>query len=253
MTESKKEKARFIVAIVLFVTLIASLIYGIVRFIFAPSEILPDGEFVKIKSDYLLIITQCLLGMVVMLVPSFFKHKLKIMVPNAMCILYYIFLYCSIFLGEVANFYYMIPHWDTLLHAMSGAMLGAVGFLLVDWLNKDKDVKVQLSPIYLSVFAFAFALMVGALWEIWEFSFDTLLGLNMQKHTTEEGVALIGKAALDDTMIDIIIDALSALVVAVIGYFTNIKRRRVIVSEEDLREEDAFENSETENKEEAIV
>ena len=70
--------------------------------------------------------------------------------------------------------------------------------------------------------------MIGALWEIYEFSFDALLGLNMQKHTTAEGAGLVGKEALSDTMKDLIIDALAALAVAVVGLFQNlvVKKRR---------------------------
>jgi uncharacterized membrane protein YjdF len=103
-------------------------------------------------------------------------------------------------------------------------MLGALGFVLVDILNKDSKVAVDLSPFFVAAFAFCFALAVGALWEVYEFSFDAVLGLNMQKHTTESGVALVGKTALSDTMKDIIIDALAALVVSVLGYILNKRR-----------------------------
>jgi len=112
------------------------------------------------------------------------------------------------------------------LHTFSGAMLGALGFILVDLLNKDQKVKVDLSPFFISVFAFSFALAVGALWEVYEFSFDALLGLNMQKHTTEAGVALVGAEAVSDTMKDIILDALAALVVSILGFLANIKKTK---------------------------
>ena len=132
--------------------------------------------------------------------------------------MYYIFLYCAIFLGEVLQFYYLIPHWDTILHFFSGAMLGALGFILVSWLNDSEKVRVSLTPAFVALFAFCFALSCGAIWEIYEYVFDGLLGLNMQKFTTAEGVTLIGHAALMDTMKDIIVDALSALIIALIGY-----------------------------------
>ena len=105
-------------------------------------------------------------------------------------------------------------------------MLGALGFILVDWLNKDEHVKLSMSPVFVSIFAFSFALAVGALWEIYEFSFDTLLGLNMQKFKDEDGTLLIGAAALRDTMGDLIIDAIAAAAVTVIGTVTNIKRKK---------------------------
>ena len=218
MTEEKQRKAARIIGTILFVTLVLSVIYAVVRFIFAPSEISADAPYQKIKTDYLLMITQCALGILVMMLPTFIARKWKIVVPDTIVIVYFAFLYCAIYLGEVRNFYYVIPHWDTILHAFSGAMLGALGFVLVDILNKDVRVAVDLSPFFLALFAFCFALSVGALWEVYEFSFDAFLGLNMQKHTTESGVELVGKAALTDTMKDIIIDALAALIVSVLGY-----------------------------------
>jgi uncharacterized membrane protein YjdF len=224
LKEEKQKKAAKIIGTVLFVTLVMSVIYAFIRFLLAPSEI-PVGEpYRKIKTDYLLMITQCALGLLVMMLPTFIARKWKIVVPNTIVIVYFVFLYCAIYLGEVRNFYYTIPHWDTILHAFSGAMLGALGFVLVDILNKDSKVAVDLSPFFVAAFAFCFALAVGALWEVYEFSFDAVLGLNMQKHTTESGVALVGKTALSDTMKDIIIDALAALVVSVLGYILNKRR-----------------------------
>lgn len=217
--------ARGIIAFVLFLTLVFSVIFSLIRFIIAPDAI-PEGQpYEKVKSDYLLMLTQCFLGLVVMMLPTIITHKLRLMVPNAMCILYYVFLYCAIFLGEIFSFYYLIPHWDLYLHAMSGAMLGALGFILVDWLNKDEHVRLSMSPIFVSLFAFSFALAVGALWEIYEFSFDRILGLNMQKFRNEDGTLLVGANALRDTMEDIIIDAIAAASVAALGLMTNIKRK----------------------------
>lgn len=225
-TAAKKLTTRTIIAFLLFLTLVMSVIYSLIRFIYAPSEIPEGAPYEKIKSDYLLMLTQCFLGLLVMSLPSIITHKLNLMVPNTMCILYYIFLYCAIFLGEIFSFYYLVPHWDLYLHAMSGAMLGALGFILVDWLNKDEHVKLSMSPVFVSIFAFSFALAVGVLWEIYEFSFDSILGLNMQKFRNEDGTLLVGKSALDDTMEDLIIDAVSAATVAVIGLLTNIKRKK---------------------------
>lgn len=222
----KKFTSRGIIAFLLFISLILSVIYSLIRFIYAPAELGEGAPYEKIKSDYLLMLTQCLLGLVVMSLPSIITRKLNLIVPNTMCILYYIFLYCAIFLGEIFSFYYLIPHWDLYLHAMSGAMLGALGFILVDWLNKDEHVKLSMSPVFVSIFAFSFALSVGALWEIYEFSFDSILGLNMQKFRLEDGTLLIGKNALSDTMGDLIIDAISAATVAILGLLTNIKHKK---------------------------
>lgn len=226
--DSMREKmtARNIIAFVLFLTLVFSIVFSLVKFIIAPESLSEGAPYEKVKSDYLLMLTQCFLGLIVMSLPTIITHKLRLMVPNAMCILYYVFLYCAIFLGEIFSFYYLVPHWDLYLHAMSGAMLGALGFILVDWLNKDEHVKLSMSPVFVSLFAFSFAVAVGALWEIYEFSFDSILGLNMQKFKIEDGTLLVGQEALADTMEDLIIDSIAAAAVTVIGPITNIKRKK---------------------------
>ena len=218
------EKAKRVVATVLWISLILSILYAAVRVVAAPSSP-TDEEGVRLKSDYVLILIQCLLGLVVMTLPTFIEKRWRIVLPDTIVILYFIFLYCAIFLGEVFSFYYRIPHWDSMLHAFSGAMLGALGFVLVDFLNKDSHVKVSLAPFFISLFAFSFALSVGALWEVYEFSFDYLLGLNMQKHTTSNGIGLVGREALSDTMKDIIIDAAAALFISALGYVLNKRKQ----------------------------
>lgn len=218
MKTIQKEKLKKVIGTILLCTLVLSIGYAITMFILAPDSVADGQPYQKTKSDYLLMITQCVLGLIVMMLPTFISHRWKVMVPNTIVILYYVFLYCAIYLGEVRNFYYLIPHWDDILHGFSGAMLGALGFILVDLLNKDQTIRVQLSPFFVALFAFCFALAVGALWEVYEFTFDALLGLNMQKHTTQFGVALVGIEALWDTMWDIIIDAGAALMVSTIGF-----------------------------------
>lgn len=219
----RHERLSRITSRILFVSLILSVIYAIVRLCLAPSA--DEARLHQMsRSDYSLILLQCVLGLVVMGLPSLLEHKWSVPVPSFVCILYYIFLYCAIFLGEVMSFYYLIPHWDTILHAFSGAMLGALGFILVDWLNDAPGIHVQLSPLFVSLFAFCFALAAGAVWEIYEFSGDGLFGLNMQKYMTDKGVLLIGHEALTDTMKDIIVDAISAAVISILGYFSICKK-----------------------------
>ena len=253
MEGTKKEKARKVLGLILMISLSGALIYTLVRFIISPADRPDDALFFKIKSDYLLMFLQCLLGIAVMSLPSILNKKWNIVLPTTVCILYYVFLYCAIFLGEVFKFYYIVPHWDTLMHAFSGAMLGALGFELVDFLNKDSHVKVSLSPFFVSLFAFCFALAMGSLWEIYEFAFDSFLGLNMQKHTTWEDIPLVGRLALADTMKDIIIDAIAAFAVAAIGFVTNRKKRKDPIAatfkEAPHQEEEASEAAKTEEAE----
>ena len=71
---------------------------------------------------------------------------------------YFIFLFlCNLFGRGGENFYYIIPFWDLILHSFSGIMLGALGFTLVTILNDSKVIKINLSLIFVSLFAFCFA------------------------------------------------------------------------------------------------
>lgn len=182
------------------------------------------------RSDYVLMLLQCCLGVLALFLPSFLNKKFKIRVPSGMMIMYVIFLYCAIFLGEVRSFYYAIPFWDSILHFFSGGMLGCLGFSVVRILNSDKKVPVNLSPAFVSFVALCFAVTIGALWEIYEFTGDGLLGLNMQKYMLEDGTQLVGRAALSDTMKDIIVDFCGAGLFCLIGYFS-MKRKKPWINE----------------------
>lgn len=223
----RKYDAKTILSWILFASLVLSAIFTAVRLVMAPSAS-EAGEFDMQRSDYTLMLLQCLLGIVVMMLPSILERRWAIPIPNFIYVLYYIFLYCAVFLGEVFSFYYHVPHWDTILHVFSGAMLGALGFILVTLLNDNKRVRVELSPFFIALFAFCFAMAAGAVWEIYEYTVDTFMQLNMQKYMTEAGEILMGREALADTMEDIISDALAALAVSVVGYFSLKRERRQI-------------------------
>ncbi len=225
MQPKPRRSARDVLGIFLFITLALSVVYSLVRVILAPEAMTDADAYTHGRSDYMLMFLQCLLGLGVLSLPSIVSHRWKLGIPNFIYIMYYVFLYCAIFLGEVLDFYYLVPHWDTILHFFSGAMLGALGFILVNWLNDSEYVRVSLSPAFIALFAFCFALSCGAVWEIYEYTFDGLLGLNMQKFITASGEVLTGHAALRDTMKDIIVDALAALAMSIIGY-VSIKARR---------------------------
>ena len=167
-----------------------------------------------------LMLSQCILGIVAMLLPGMLENKFKIAIPSYMLILYTIFLYAAIYLGEVRSFYYNVPNWDNILHTFSGAMIGALGFSIVTLLNKTEKVPIVLSPLFVALFSFCFAVTLGVIWEFYEFTFDGILGLNMQKFALENGTQLIGRAALTDTMVDLFVDAVGAFIMSVIGYIS---------------------------------
>lgn len=217
MKRRKWPAPKTIVAIILAVVLAGSIVYSAICLALAPETSMDDS--VRVRSDYLLMLSQCCLGLAVMFVPSLLQKHWTWPIPDSMYILYFVFLYCAIYLGEVRNFYYLVPNWDTWLHTFSGGMLGALGFVVVGQLNEVRGVPVKLGPKFVCIFALCFAMTTGVLWEIYEFTADGLLGMNMQKFRLENGVELVGRAALRDTMKDLIVDFLGAAVVVGAGYF----------------------------------
>jgi len=210
---------RFIMRFVL-ATFILSTAYVIVRIILAPAVAPPSDIMIRVKSDYTLMLLQCVVGVAALFLPHILYKRAGLAMPAAMLIAYALFLYCAIFHGEVRSFYYVFPHWDTILHTFSGAALGALGFSLISLLNGSESVTFRLSPVFVAIFAFCFAVSLGVIWEIYEFTMDYILGTNMQKFALESGEPLIGQEALADTMKDLIVDAIGALAVAVIGFIS---------------------------------
>ena len=123
----------------------------------------------------------CLLTLVLFLLPSFLERKLKIELPNALEIVILFFIFAADILGEIREFYVLVPHWDTWLHTINGFLFAAVGFAIVNIFNEDKRIAMQLSPLSVALVAFCFSMTIGVLWEFFEWGADLLLGLDMQK------------------------------------------------------------------------
>lgn len=137
----------------IFLTLVLSVIYVVVEITIAPT-VAPDGNpHIRVKSDYVLKLLQCIAGVLAMLLLGLVRKKLHISIPSKMLVIYAVFFYCAIYLGEVYSFYFNIPHWDTVLHTFSGAMLGVIGFSIISFLNKTDHIPVNLSPLFVAVFA----------------------------------------------------------------------------------------------------
>ena len=124
----------------------------------------------------------CLLSLVLLFAPLFIQNKYEITLPDSLEISIYLFIFSAEILGEINNFYGIIHHWDTCLHTINGFLATAVGFSLVDLLNKNsKDI--NLSPFYLCLVAFCFSMTIGILWEFFEYGGDKLMKFDMQKDT----------------------------------------------------------------------
>ena len=197
----------------------------------------------------------CALSLVLMVLPSIISKKLKIVLPSTLEIIILLFIFAAEILGEIHSFYVRIPNWDTMLHTINGFLCAAIGFCLVDMLNRDDQFSFKLSPLYLAIVSFCFSMTVGVLWEFYEFGVDQLLGMDMQKDTmvhvinsvnldptrsntvihiqdivdtivvhsdgTQESLGLGGYLDLGiiDTMKDLLVNFIGAVVFSTIGYF----------------------------------
>jgi hypothetical protein len=137
--------------------------------------------------------------------PSLIQRNYRINLPLELESLVVIFISFSLFLGELRDYYTIYWWWDILLHSISSIVLAFVGFLILYVLYTEK--KIAAKPVTIMLFSFCFAVAIGALWEILEFSLDSIVGLNMQK------------SGLQDTMLDLIVDSVSAFVVSLAGFF----------------------------------
>lgn len=197
----------------------------------------------------------CVLTLILFTVPTILERRLKIDIPNTLEIIILLFIYAAEILGEIQAFYVYIPNWDTMLHTMNGFLCAAIGFSLLDILNRNEKVKFSLSPLYLAIVAFCFSMTVGVLWEFFEATIDHFLLLDMQKDTivntigsvmlapdgsnhpqvikdiadviivhsdgTQQALGLGGylDIGLLDTMKDLFVNFIGAVVFSIIGYF----------------------------------
>ena len=131
--------------------------------------------------------------------------------PNTLEIIIMLFIFAAEILGEISAFYTTFKHWDTILHTLNGFLCAAIGFALVDMLNRTEKFSLSLSPVFMSIVAFCFSMTIGVLWEFFECSMDQLLFLDMQKDTV---VTTISSVMLDPTggnkrvLIDNIVDTI---------------------------------------------
>lgn len=125
-------------------------------------------------------VLMCILALVLFTLPTIISEKFKIGIPSLLEGIIYLFIYSTAILGEINNFYGRIPFWDTILHTLNGFLCAGIGFSLVDLLNQNSK-RIKLSPLYIAIVAFCFSMTIGILWEFFEFSADYLTKTDMQK------------------------------------------------------------------------
>ena len=204
----------------------------------------------------------CLLVLLLFMLPLFIQQNFGIELPSTLEIIILLFIFASEILGELGCFFITYPNWDSILHTTTGFLCAATGFALIDILNRNSKIKFELSPVYVlrvafccSYAVFCFSMTIGVLWEFFEFGMDRLFLMDMQKDTIIHSitsvmldptnmnipvtigditsVAVNGQElgfggyldiGLYDTMEDLFVNFIGALVFSFIGYFY-IKRR----------------------------
>ena len=143
---------------------------------------------------------------IVAFLPMLVGYRLHVRIPAEFELLAVIFVYASLYLGDLHGYYLKYWWWDILLHTGSGLILGIFGFLLVYVMNEHEDLEMHMKPSFVSLFAFMFALGMGSLWEMFEFVLDQFVGMDTQ------GGSLV------DTMSDLIVDGIGAFIISILGY-----------------------------------
>ena len=116
----------------------------------------------------------CVLTLILFTMPALIERRLKVDLPDTLEIIILLFIFAAEILGEIRAYYVKFPYWDTMLHTMNGFLCAAIGFSLVDLLNRHDKATLRLSPFYMAVTAFCFSMTIGVLWEFAEFSMDQL-------------------------------------------------------------------------------
>lgn len=202
----------------------------------------------------------CLLTLILFALPTMLERKLDIDLPNTLEVIILLFIYAAEILGEIGAYYVTFPYWDTVLHTINGFLCAAIGFSLLDILNRNSRVRFHLSPLYLAIVAFCFSMTVGVVWEFFECTMDQLFFLDMQKDTvlqnfgtilldptggnhpvvlrgisdvivvfsdgSQKSLGLGGylDPGLLDTMEDLFVNFIGAMIFSVIGYFYVLSR-----------------------------
>lgn len=162
-------------------------------------------------------------GILIIVLIPFVLRLFRVVLPSPVTIAFNLFMLITVFGGTFMGLYINTNWWDKFNHTLSGVLLGLGGMFFLNALTRNNE-KVSAFGIFL--YAFAFAVMCGAVWEIYEFACDGLLGSNMQKFRNDHSlVEYVGREALIDTMMDIVVDACGAVVAGILCAVATSKNR----------------------------
>jgi len=223
---------------------VAAITYLLLRLI-----VIVSGVVAALRGDYENVFI-CVLTLILFMLPSVVEHRFGVELPDTLEIVILFFIFATQILGELSAWYVRFHGWDTLMHTINGFLCAAVGFSLVDLLNRSERIGVRLSPFYLALVAFCFSMTVGVVWEFFEYGMDRFFLMDMQKDTVihtisstmldptksnhtvvisgisdalvnGESLGLGGylDVGLNDTMKDLFVNFIGALVFSIIGFF----------------------------------
>ena len=133
----------------------------------------------------------CLLTLVLFLLPTIFERRLQIDLPDTLEIIIMLFIFAAEILGEIRAFYTTFQGWDTMLHTINGFLCAAIGFSLVDMFDRNERFSLTLSPVFMAIVAFCFSMTIGVLWEFFECAMDQLFLLDMQKDAVVNSISSV--------------------------------------------------------------
>ena len=132
-----------------------------------------------------------ILTLILFMIPSIIDKKLNIKLPNALETIIFLFIFSAEILGEIQNFYGIFKFWDTMLHTINGFLCAAIGFSLIDILNRSPKFHMKMSPIFVALVAFCFSMTIGVLWEFFEFGSDIFFRTDMQKDRITSSISSV--------------------------------------------------------------
>jgi hypothetical protein len=213
---------RDIIFLVIRITLIVSIFLNFVLFFIGllsnPRE--DKSEIFSLYSKNFEFIFCALVTFILSFGTSVIEARQKIDIPDILEIIIVVFIYAGIFLSSMFNLYYTYFWWDDLLHTISGIITGFIGFIVIYKINYKYSMDI--SPVLVAIFSFTFAVTLGVVWEVLEFSCDALVGSAHQKWDLPDTEVLLGKpyqgSGLRDTMSDLIVDSIGAFITSIITY-----------------------------------
>ena len=155
-----------------------------------------------------------MLTLVLFVLPTIFERRLMVDLPDTLEIIILLFIFAAEILGEIQAFYTTFLGWDTILHTLNGFLCAAIGFSLVDMLNRSERFSLSLSPVFMAIVAFCFSMTIGVLWEFFECAMDHLLLFDMQKDMVVNSISSVSLDPTNSNQTVIIRDITDVIVVS---------------------------------------